>query len=90
MRPHTLILLATLAATLASCQSMTPQERRAADERTCAGYGFKAGTEGMARCLLDIDLDRRAERREWSARIDGQRFPMHPIIIEQPVIVRTR
>ena len=43
--------LAALAIGLSACQTMTPEERRAADERQCLGYGFKRGTEGFATCL---------------------------------------
>lgn len=54
-------LLLTLLA--AGCQTMTPEERRAIDRQTCASYGFKRGTDGFASCLLNLDLDRRADRR---------------------------
>lgn len=36
---------------LAGCQSMTPQERRTADERTCLGFGFQPQSAAMERCL---------------------------------------
>lgn len=38
-------------------------ERRAADEARCRSYGFRAPSEGFSRCLLDLDLDRAADRR---------------------------
>ncbi|MGE7371072.1 hypothetical protein ACQKKX_18705 [Neorhizobium sp. NPDC001467] len=90
MRPHHLVLLAALSAVLASCQSMTPQERRAADESRCAGYGFKPRTEGMARCLLDLDLDRRAERRQWQNEINNRPRYWGPVIVHRPVVLRSR
>ena len=88
MRPHHLVLFAALAGMLASCQTMTPEERRAADQNKCAGYGFKQGTEGMARCLLDLDLDRSADQREWNARVNRDPLIMHPIIVERRVVVK--
>lgn len=89
MRPHRLVLLAVLATALTACQTVTPEERRAADERTCAGYGFKAGTDGMARCLLDLELDRRAQSRSMMERNDSM-FWQPPIVVERRVIVHRR
>lgn len=90
MRPHHFVLFTALAGLLASCQTMTPQERRAADESKCATYGFKPRTDAMARCLLDLELDRRAEQREWSARVNRDPFFMHPVVIARPVVVRPK
>ncbi|MBY5358831.1 hypothetical protein HFO97_02300 [Rhizobium leguminosarum] len=61
--------LATIVAGLSACQTMTPEERRAADEQRCLGYGFRRGTDGFATCLQRIDLDRRAESRAQSAEL---------------------
>jgi hypothetical protein len=77
-------LILVAAAALSGCQTMTPEERRAVDERTCAGYGFRPGTDAMARCLLDIDLDRRADMRAFQAR--SMMFD-RPVILERRVIV---
>ena len=85
MRILPLILLGVTVASLASCQTMTPEERRAANERTCASYGFRPRTEGMARCLLDLDLDRRAELRAFRARQDP--FLWSPYMYGRPVII---
>lgn len=52
-----------LAAMLVGCTTMTPEERRAADEATCRSYGFKKKNDAFAACLQRIDLYRRAERR---------------------------
>lgn len=87
MRIFSFIGLFCAAVTLASCQTMTPEERRAADEATCRGYGFKVGTDAMARCLLDIDLDRRAEARSWQQR-QNDMFFRQPVVIERRVIVQ--
>lgn len=84
MRVHPLILVTVAAASLASCQTMTPEERRAANERICASYGFRPRTEGMARCLLDLDLDRRAELR--SLRVQQDPFLWSPLY-GSPVVI---
>jgi len=63
MRLFTLSLtLAAIAIGLSACQTMTPEERRAADEQRCLEYGFKRGSEGMANCLQRIDLTARPNR----------------------------
>src|SRR6188768_2330075 len=67
MRLALLATLAVIGTALTSCQTITPEERRAADQQSCARFGFRPGTDAMARCLLDIELDRRAERRAWRA-----------------------
>jgi hypothetical protein len=64
MRPLALTLVMTaIAIGLSACQTMTPEERRAADDRQCMSYGFKRGTEGFATCLQRIDLSRQAQLR---------------------------
>ncbi|MDI7861395.1 hypothetical protein MRS76_05460 [Rhizobiaceae bacterium n13] len=55
----TVLLLATA---LSACQTITPEQRRAADEAQCRSYGFKPRTEAFANCLMRIDLERRLER----------------------------
>jgi hypothetical protein len=69
------VLLLTLLA--AGCTTMTPEERRAIDARTCASYGFKRGTDGFASCLLNLELDRRAASR---AQFEQMQFNT-PLII---------
>ena len=49
--------VALLLLALAACA--TPEELRAQDEATCAGYGFKAGTTEFANCLQRESLVRR-------------------------------
>lgn len=89
MRPFYLITLAVLALPLAACQTMTPEERRAADTQTCRGYGFRPGTDALARCLLDLELDRRADSRSWRERNASMNWgPSY--IVARPVIVRRR
>lgn len=52
---------------LAACTTTTPAERRRTDEVQCRSYGFRAGTDAFSQCLLDLDLNRAADRR---ARLD--------------------
>ncbi|RUM06740.1 hypothetical protein [Rhizobium chutanense] len=69
MRLLLLITLLAVTAGLSACQTMTPEERRAADEQRCLSYGFRRGTDAFATCLQRIDLDRRAESRAQSAEM---------------------
>jgi hypothetical protein len=55
--------LLAMAAALGACQTTSPAEQRAADESRCRTYGFKRGSDAFSQCLLDIDLDRSADRR---------------------------
>ncbi|MBW9091028.1 hypothetical protein JNB91_24775 [Rhizobium wenxiniae] len=89
MRLHRILIPSALLLVLASCQTMTPEERRAADERTCLGYGFRAKTDAMSRCLLDLELDRRAQSRSMMERNDSM-FWQPPIVVERRVIVHRR
>ena len=91
MRLSILPLLAVLAAGLAACQTLTPEERRARDEQTCLGYGFKRGTDGFATCLQRIELDRRAESRAFRYQNDMMMWGWdRPVIVSRPVIVQAR
>lgn len=63
MLPRHIALLLAFAVIISACQTVTPEQRRAADLGTCRGYGFKPGTEGMATCLMNQELDRRAQAR---------------------------
>jgi hypothetical protein len=56
--------LAVLALVAAAGGCVTAQEQRAYDEERCRSYGFRQGSDGFARCLLDLDLDRSATLRQ--------------------------
>jgi hypothetical protein len=86
MRRFPLLILAVATLLLTACTTITPEERRASDERSCAGYGFRPKTDGMARCLLDLDLDRKADLRSFRNRQDASMWS--PVIVERPVCVR--
>jgi hypothetical protein len=83
------IVLGSLAALLAltACQTLTPEERRARDEATCRGYGFRPGTDPMAGCLLDLEMDRRADNRAWQAQMNRDMF-YRPVVVERRIIVQ--
>lgn len=83
MKKSVLVVLG-VAGLLAGCQTMTPEQRRAADEQTCRSYGFKLKTDAYANCLMRLDLDRRADRRAWENRVDND-FYNRPIILYRPV-----
>lgn len=74
-------------ALLAGCTTMTPEERRAADEETCREYGFRRGSEAFAECLQRIDLDRRAQSRASMVALEASR---PPVVIYRPVPVPVR
>jgi len=82
------VLAAVLvAALLAGCQTMTPEQRRAADEAKCSAYGFKKKTDAFAECLQRIDLDRSAEMRARDAEF--ARFNARPpVVIYRPIVVK--
>ena len=63
MRIATLLVFLSLPLMLAACQ--TAADRRAADEATCGGYGFRRGTEAFSNCLMNQDLERRADSRAF-------------------------
>ncbi len=77
----------TLTGTLAGCTTLTPEQQRAEDEKTCLSYGFKPKTEAMANCLLQIHLDRRADIRAWQN--ERPQFST-PMVVYQPVVVSRR
>ncbi|MBM3552911.1 MAG: hypothetical protein FJX45_14385 [Alphaproteobacteria bacterium] len=61
MRIARLFAAGTLALLVGACASTA--EQRAMDEGRCRGYGFRKGTDGFSKCLLDVDLNRDADRR---------------------------
>jgi hypothetical protein len=79
MRIARFIFLAAMGLLTAACAST--QEQRAIDAGRCRSYGFRAGTDGFSKCLLDIDLDRSADRRAalngpygWGPGLYGARW----------------
>lgn len=60
---------------LGACETTSPARQRAADDARCRSYGFRRGTDGFSKCLLDIDLDRAADRRaRRDEMLAGPRF----------------
>lgn len=56
-----LIILAAVLPALAACSTTTPEERLANNQASCQAYGFKAGTDGYANCMMQRDFADRAE-----------------------------
>ncbi|WP_054141874.1 hypothetical protein [Bosea sp. AAP35] len=59
------------------------KEQRAADERQCASYGFAAGTDAFANCMMTAENQREAQRiadREADARRAAQASAAAPIV----------
>jgi hypothetical protein len=83
MHIRMILSLAVLGATLAGCATMTPEERRANDEKTCLSYGFRRNTDALSTCLQRLDLDRRAEAR--AARYDNSAMMW---AWNRPVVIR--
>ncbi|MCX8998551.1 hypothetical protein NOF55_15675 [Rhizobiaceae bacterium BDR2-2] len=81
------MVVAAAALLCASCQTMTPEQRRAADEARCVNYGFRKGNDAFAECLQRIELDRRAEARANSIRMSQHMAWRPPIVVERRVIV---
>jgi hypothetical protein len=65
-----LAVLGTALFLMAGCVS--PEERRASDQQTCAGYGFTPGTDAFAHCMMTTaqqrDAQAAADRRAAEAR----------------------
>lgn len=79
------LALAAAAISLSACQTLTPEQQRAADEDQCLRYGFKRGTDGFAGCLQRIDLYRRAQYRYDSDRLMmGMAFELDPSYYGRP------
>lgn len=74
MRMSRILPLIALAMALSACQTLTPEQQRAADQAQCSGYGFKLGTTPFADCLLKLDLDRRADTRAFMYSNDDDFF----------------
>ncbi|MBW9115827.1 hypothetical protein JNB88_19515 [Rhizobium cauense] len=79
------LVLAATAVSLSACQTLSPEQQRAADEDQCRRYGFKYGTDGFAGCLQRIDLYRRAQYRYDSDRLMmGMAFELDPSYYGRP------
>lgn len=63
MRLSRLFVITIAALLVGACNTTSSVELRAADEARCHSYGFRQGTEAFAKCLLQLDLDRAADRR---------------------------
>lgn len=78
-------LIVPVLAILTGCQTMTPEERRAADEQTCREYGFRKKNDAFAECMQRIELDRRASRRANAAAFSD--FQRESLLYQRPIII---
>lgn len=56
-------LAAVIAAAVAGCSTTTPAERLATNQTACGSYGFKVGTDAHATCMMQMDLETKADDR---------------------------
>lgn len=63
MRKASFLAMLAAGLLLGACETTTPAQQRAADDARCRSYGFRRNSDGFSKCLLDIDLDRSADRR---------------------------
>lgn len=58
-----LVVVTAAGLLVGACNTTSTLERRTADEARCRTYGFRPATDAFAKCLLQLDLDRSADRR---------------------------
>jgi hypothetical protein len=63
MRSTTIFVIAMAGLAVGACNTTSAVEQRARDEARCHGYGFHTKTDAFSKCLLQLDLDRSADRR---------------------------
>lgn len=68
---HALTASMAVSLLLAACAS--PEEIKAADKRTCAGYGFAEGSDAFANCMMQADQHRADQQ---AARLRDQQMRM--------------
>lgn len=66
-----LLLLAALGVAVSACQSEQPATGATAAKlgATCAGYGFKPGTDSYSACVFQLDQNRIAENYNRRMRV---------------------
>jgi hypothetical protein len=63
MRATRLLAAMILGLLAGACVTTGTEEQRRADEARCQSYGFRRATDAFSKCLLDLDLNRDADRR---------------------------
>ncbi|RIX79064.1 hypothetical protein [Acidovorax cavernicola] len=88
-RRHFRVLAASIVAPLLMVACASPEEIKAADKRTCAGYGFAEGSDAFANCMMQADQHRAdqqaAQLRDQQMRMEMQmeRARLNPHQTEQ-------
>lgn len=67
------ILAIGAALVLSACQTTSPEVRMAQQKSSCEGYGFKAGSDAYAACMMQLDIAAKQEDRERQRAI-GEAF----------------
>jgi hypothetical protein len=62
-----LLALAALALLTGCATFETPEQIAAKDDASCAGYGFKPGTDAFAQCRLQLGAEHAADSRAQRA-----------------------
>ena len=85
-----IVLLVGVAVLLAACQTTTPEMLLANQNATCAGYGFKPGTDAFANCMMQMDRDEQAEYRRRQQDLSDSMYDMNRSMrMNRPVICNT-
>jgi hypothetical protein len=65
--------------TLALGGCVSPEQIRANEQATCAGYGFEPGSTDFAQCMMTVDQERRnreaAAATAWDAHVYSTPIP---------------
>lgn len=59
-----LLLAAVICVVLCGCETTTPEMRLAQNQTSCESYGFKAGTDAYAECMMRLDLNDQQRDRD--------------------------
>jgi len=85
-----IVLLVGAAVLLAGCQTTSPEVRLANQNATCAGYGFKPGTDAFANCMMQMDRDEQADYRRRQQELSDSMYDMNRSMrMNRPVICNT-
>ena len=64
-----IVVVAAIGLAIMGCSTTTPAERMALHQTTCEGYGFKPNTDAYSSCMMQMDLDAKADDRRRRAAI---------------------
>lgn len=79
-----ILTVAAVAVALCGCSTTTPAERYALNQNTCAGYGFKPNTDAYSTCMMQMDLEAKADDRRRRLAIADALSDMGQSMQQQP------